>query len=406
MLIAVKKDGARWTLRSIPELSGGMIVEEVGSGRILAMQGGFDLRGEDFNRATQALRQPGSTFKPVVYSAALDNGLTPASIIVDGPFCIWQGAGLGNKCFKNFSGPNAGPQTMRWGVEQSRNLMTVRTANQIGMDKVTRRAHDLGVGDYPNYLAIALGAGETTVLRITNAVSILANSGRAVKPSLIDYIEDRNGKVIYRADTRPCEGCNAPDWDGKPMPRPPLRTKQIVDPMTAYQMVHIMEGVVLRGTAQVLRDLNRPLFGKTGTTSGPTNVWFVGGTPQIVAGMYMGFDHPRPMGGYAQGGTLAAPIFKQFALAALKDLPIVPFRAPAGIRMIRIDRHSGKKVFGAWPSDDPKSPVIWEAFKPESEPRRTIRRDEIAATPKAAAKVPTATEHRDSDFLQNQGGIY
>src|SRR4051812_45150841 len=409
-VIAVKRRGADWALKTIPEISGGMVVEEVASGRILAVQGGWDIRGKDFNRATQAMRQPGSTFKPVVYSAALDNGLTPASIIIDGPFCVWQGAGLGNKCFRNFSGQNAGPQTMRWGVEQSRNLMTVRTANQIGMDKVTKRAHDLGVGDYPNYLAIALGAGETTPLRITNAVAILGNSGRAVKPSLVDYIEDRNGKIIYRSDTRPCEGCNAPDWDGKPMPRPPLRTKQIVDPITAYQMVHIMEGVVLRGTAAVLRDLNRPLFGKTGTTSGPTNVWFIGGTPRTVAGVYMGFDHPRPMGGYAQGGTLAAPIFKQFAKAALMDLPIVPFRAPAGIRMVRIDRHSGQKVFGAWPSDDPKSPVIWEAFKPESEPRRTVRRDELAAAapPKAAKKSgPSQAEKtRDSDFLQNQGGIY
>jgi penicillin-binding protein 1A len=409
-VITVKRDGAAWALKSIPAVGGAMLVQDVSSGRILAMQGGWDLRNGAFNRATQAFRQPGSTFKPVVYSAALDNGLTPASIIIDGPFCIWQGAGLGNKCFRNFSGQNAGPQTMRWGVEQSRNLMTVRTANQIGMDKVTRRAHDLGVGDYPNYLAIALGAGDTTVLRMTNAFATLANGGRAVKPSLVDYIEDRNGKVIYRSDTRPCEGCNAPDWNGKPMPRPPLRTKQVVDPLTAYQMVHIMEGVVLRGTAAVLRDLNRPLFGKTGTTSGPTNVWFIGGTPNTVAGMYMGFDNPRPMGGYAQGGTLAAPIFKQFAKAALMNEPIVPFRAPSGIRMVRIDRHSGEKVFGAWPSDDPKSPVIWEAFKPESEPRRTVRRDELAAAaPAKAAKKAgpkPAEQTHDSDFLQNQGGIY
>src|SRR3954452_4563879 len=329
MVIAVKQNGGSWTLKSVPAIRGAMIVEDVASGRILAMQGGWDLRGDDFNRATQALRQPGSTFKPVVYSAALDNGLTPASIIIDGPFCIWQGAGLGNKCFRNFSGQNAGPQTMRWGVEQSRNLMTVRTANQIGMDKVTRRVHDLGVGDYPNYLAIALGAGETTVLRMTNAFSMLANSGRALKPSLIDYIQDRDGRVISPPDPRPSDDGNAADWTAKPMPRPPLRTKQVVDPMTAYQMIHILEGVVQRGTAVVLRDLKRPLFGKTGTTSGPTNVWFIGGTPRTVAGVYMGFDHPRPMGGYAQGGTLAAPIFKQFAKAALMDEPIVPFRAPS-----------------------------------------------------------------------------
>lgn len=411
MIVAVKKEGEAYSLRSIPEIKGGMVVEEVSTGRILAMHGGFDARGDDFNRAVQALRQPGSSFKPIVYSAALDNGMTPASMIVDGPFCVYQGGALGQKCFRNFSGGNAGPQTMRWGIEQSRNLMTVRAANQTGMEKVTRLAKTLGVGDYPNYLSISLGAGDTTVMKMTNAFAILANNGKEVKPSLIDYIQDRNGKIIYRADTRPCEGCNAPDWNGRPMPRPPLRTKQLMDPLTAFQMVHILEGVVVRGTAQVLRDLGRPLFGKTGTTTGPTNVWFVGGSPEIVAGVYMGFDQPRPMGGYAQGGTLAAPIFKQFALTAFKDMPIVPFRAPAGIRMIRIDRRSGKKVFGVFPTEEIKgSAVIWEAFKPESEPRRTIRRDELAErVPEKAVRRTDqrqAERQRDSDFLQNQGGIY
>jgi penicillin-binding protein 1A len=417
MIVAVKKEGAAWALRSVPEISGGMVVEEVSTGRILAMQGGFDAKGDDFNRATQANRQPGSTFKPVVYSAALDSGMTPASIIIDGPFCVFQGAALGQKCFRNFSGGNAGPQTMRWGLEQSRNLMTVRAANQTGMDKVTRLAKTLGVGEYPNYLAISLGAGDTTVMKMTNAFAILANNGKALNPTLIDYIQDRNGKVIFRADTRPCEGCNARDWDGKPMPRPPLRTKQLMDPMTAYQMVHILEGVVQRGTAQVLRDLGRPLFGKTGTSTGPTNVWFIGGSADVVAGVYMGFDQPRPMGGYAQGGTLAAPIFKQFALAAMKDMPVVPFRAPQGIRMVRIDRRSGRKVYGQWPTDDPKAPVIWEAFKPESEPRRSVRSEYLAqrapeqprvikaraAAPRRAAAPARAP---DSDILQKEGGIY
>jgi penicillin-binding protein 1A len=413
MVIAAKReDDGRYSLKWIPEVSGGMVVEEVSSGRILAMQGGFAMSGGNaFNRATQAQRQPGSTFKPIVYSAALDNGMTPASIIIDGPFCVWQGAGLGNKCFRNFSGSNAGPQTMRWGLEQSRNLMTVRTANQIGMDQVIRRARTLGVGDYPNYLSIALGAGDTTVMKMTNAFAILANNGKALKPTLIDYVQDRNGKVIYRADTRPCERCNMPDWDGRPMPRPPVRTRQLIDPMTAYQMVHILEGVVQRGTAQVLRDLGRPLFGKTGTTTGPTNVWFIGGSPQVVAGVYMGFDHPRPMGGHAQGGTLAAPIFKQFAKEAFKDLPVVPFRAPAGVRMVRIDRRSGRKVFGDWPSEaDPKAAVIWEAFKPESEPRRTARKEEFAEAAVAARRRATTQKkqesRQDSDFLQNAGGIY
>ncbi|HEY6917350.1 MAG TPA: PBP1A family penicillin-binding protein [Allosphingosinicella sp.] len=414
MIVAVKQEDGAYSLRSVPRISGGMVVEEVGSGRVLAMQGGFDIRGSDFNRATQAQRQPGSTFKPIVYSAALDNGMTPATLIEDAPFCASQGPGLPQKCFRNFSGGYAGQQTMRWGLEQSRNLMTVRAASQTGMDKVVRLARILGVGDYKPYLAISLGAGDTTVMKMTNAFAILANQGRALTPTLIDYVQDRNGKVIYRADTRPCEGCNAPDWDGKPMPRPPLRTKQLVDPMTAYQMVHILEGVVTRGTAQTLRELNRPMFGKTGTTTGPTNVWFIGGTPQVVAGVYMGFDQPRPMGGYAQGGTLAAPIFKQFAKASLMDMPVVPFRAPEGIRMVRIDRRSGKKVFGAWPTNEPKADVIWEAFKPESEPRRTVRRDILpppktatsaAQPPKPEANTPPPAQS-SSDFLQSQGGIY
>jgi penicillin-binding protein 1A len=408
-VIAVERQGEAgnvWALRSIPEISGGMVVEEVGSGRILAMQGGWDVRGSDFNRATQALRQPGSTFKPIVYSAALDNGMTPASIIIDGPFCANQGTPT-QKCFRNFSGGYAGEQTMRWGLEQSRNLMTVRTANQIGMHNVVRRARQMGVGDYRPYLAIALGAGDTTVGRMVNAFSMLANQGRALTPTLIDYVQDRRGRVIWRADTRPCEGCNGPDWDGRPMPRPPLRTRQIVDPMTAYQVVHMLEGVVQRGTATILRDLGRPLFGKTGTTSGPTNVWFIGGSADIVAGVYMGFDRPRPMGGYAQGGTLAAPIFRQFARSAFEGMPVVPFRAPAGIRMVRIDRRTGQRVFGAWPPSDPHAAVIWEAFKPESEPRRTTGHDEI--DPNARAQVRAAApsaDQRDSDFLQREGGIY
>lgn len=378
MIIIVKEEGPnRFVLRSPPEVGGGMIAEEIHTGRILAMQGGFDVIGSSYNRATQALRQPGSAFKPIVYVTALENGMTPASIVVDAPFCVWQGAGLGNKCFVNFDKRYAGPHTMRWGVEQSRNLMTVRTASQTGMPKVIDTAKKLGVGDFPNYLSIALGAGDTTVLRLVNAYAIIANQGRSVKPSTIDYVQDREGKVIYRTDNR-CAvmgNCNAPDWDGKAMPRPPSRTRQLVDPMAAFQMVHIMEGVIERGTATVLRDLNRPMFGKTGTTSGPTNVWFVGGTPDIVAGVYLGYDQPRPMGHAAQGGRIAAPIFKQWAQAALMDQPKVPFVAPAGIRWVRIDRATGKRVYGVFPvKEDPKSPVIWEAFQPQTEPRRSYRR--------------------------------
>ena len=402
-VIVVKRQGADWILKSPPVVSGGMVIENPHTGQILAMQGGFDVRGSAFNRATQAERQPGSAFKPIVYSAALENGLTPASIIIDGPFCVYQSARLGTKCFRNFGGGNAGPHTMRWGVEQSRNLMTVRTAAQIGMNKVTGVAKALGVGSYPEQLAIALGAGDTTVLKLTNAYATLANGGRLLKPTLIDYIEDRNGKMIWRADTRPCERCNLPDWDGKPMPRPRVRGFQAVDPLSAYQMVHIMEGVVTRGTATVLRDLGRPMFGKTGTTTGPTNVWFGGGSQDMVGAVYLGYDHPRPLGGYAEGGTIAAPIFREFAAVAMKDMPVVPFKIPPGMRMIRIDRRSGRRVAGGWPTDDPKSGIIWEAFKPANEPRRTLVKPQ-AAKPVAAEKPRVSRDA--ADFYNREGGIY
>ncbi|MFM7028871.1 MAG: penicillin-binding protein 1A [Chakrabartia sp.] len=414
-VIAVKREGNSYALRSIPEVSGGMVVQDPHTGRVLAMQGGFDVRLASYNRATQAQRQPGSTFKPFVYAAALDAGMTPAEIIIDGPFCVYQSAKLGRKCFKNFDGGGSGPRTMRWGLEQSRNLMTVRAASQTGMARVVKMADVMGISPpkqpYPELLSIALGAGDTTVINLVNAYSILASNGRERHPTLIDYVQDRDGKVRWRADTRRCDGCNAPDWNGSAMPRPPARMRQVIDPQTAYQVVHMLEGVIQRGTAVQLRDLNRPLFGKTGTTSGPTNVWFVGGSPDLVAGLYMGFDQPRNMGGYVQGSTYAVPIFKDFALKAMADLPIVPFRAPPGIRMIRIERMSGKRVYGAWPTDDPKSPVIWEAFKPESEPRRTIRRDELEAQKKKAEQALSqdsgrAGQRRDTDFLQREGGIY
>jgi penicillin-binding protein 1A len=401
-VIVVKRSGGSWVLRSIPRVSGGFIAEDPHTGRVYAMQGGFDARGASFNRATQALRQPGSTMKPFVYAAALDHGMTPASIIVDGPFCVYQSARLGQKCFRNFSGSNAGPQTMRWGVEQSRNLMTVRAASQTGMANVVKTAKTMGIGEYPAVLSIALGAGETTVLKLTNAYAMLANSGRALKPTLIDYVQDRRGKVIFRADPRPCEGCNARDWNGKAMPRPPVRARVLMDPMTAYQVLHILEGVVQRGTAVRLRDMGRPLFGKTGTTSGPTNVWFVGGSADLVAGVYLGYDQPRSLGGYAQGSTVAIPIWKEFADKAFAGMPIVPFRAPAGIRMVRIDRRSGRRVFSGWPTSDPKSAIIWEAFKPENEPKRPSRSEQLKIEEALSKPRPPG----DSDFLQRQGGIY
>ena len=429
MIIIVKQEGpGTYVLRSVPRIGGGFVAEEVHTGRVMAMQGGFDVVGSSYNRATQAQRQAGSAFKPIVYVTALENGMTPASIIVDSPFCVWQGAGLGNKCFVNFDRRYSGPKTMRWGVEQSRNLMTVRAASQTGMAKIIETAKELGVGEFPNYLSIALGAGDTTVTKLVNSYAILANHGRAVKPTLVDYVQDRHGKVIFRTDNR-CrlmEGrCSPAEWDGKAMPRPPSRTRQVIEPMAAFQMVHILEGVVERGTATVLRDLDRPLFGKTGTTTGPTNVWFVGGTPEIVAGVYIGYDQPRPMGHAAQGGRIAAPIFKQWAQVALKDRPKVPFVAPQGIRWVRIDRGTGKRVYGTFPlKEDPKSSVIWEAFQPQTEPRRSYRgaqgdpygeqNNQAQAQPPrprgaAPARRPTAGRpiaESQSNSLQSENRVY
>jgi len=422
-VIAVAPNGTNsYAVRSVPEVGGGMVVQNPMNGRVLAIQGGFDNRISSFNRATQAQRQPGSTIKPFVYATALDNGMTPTSIIVDGPYCVWQGASLGQKCFRNFTGNGAGPQTMRWGLEQSRNLMTVRAAAESGMDNVTDTFRDFGIGDYPDYLSYALGAGDTTVLKMVNAYSMLVNHGRELKPTLIDFAQNRKGKVIFPANWKPCKGCLAKDWNGKPMPRFAAAGKQVMDPITAYQVVHMLEGVIERGTAVTLRELDRPLFGKTGTTTGPTNVWFIGGSPHLVAGLYLGFDQPRNMGGYAQGSSLAAPIFKQFARSAMAGMPKTPFIAPAGTRLVRIDRKTGKRVYGAWPGRDPMSAVIWEAFKAETEPKRSIRQEELAARedkPKetsetqsnsaarssASASTSVGTK-RDQEFIQQEGGIY
>jgi len=400
-VIAVAPAGkGAYSVRTIPEVSGGLVVEDPRSGRVIAMQGGFDSGLGSFNRATQAMRQPGSTIKPFVYAAGLDHGLTPASMVLDGSFCVYQGARLGNKCFRNFGGSGgSGNHTMRWGLEQSRNLMTVRIANDTGIEHTVKMIENVGIGKHEPYLSTALGAGETTVLQMVNAYGALANNGVQNPPVLIDYIQDRRGKVIWRADKRRCKRCSMARWDGKPMPRLPARGRQVLDAGTAYQVVHMLEGVVTRGTAYVLRDLGIPFFGKTGTTSGPTNVWFVGGTQSLVAGVYMGFDQPRSLGGYAQGGSMAAPMIKQVVLKTKPRWGSLPFVAPYGIRMVRIDRITGKSVFAGAPGDDPKSSVIWEAFKADTEPMRSTRideflsrRDQLVALIKRGRQSPAAAE--------------
>ena len=418
-VIAAAPVGNAYAVRTVPEVSGGFVAQEPATGRVLAMQGGFDNRLTDFNRATQALRQPGSTIKPFVYATGLDQGMTPATEVPDQAYCFYQGAALGEKCFRNFGGGGGGVHTMRWGLEQSRNLMTVHIAMDAGMPNVIRMFERMGIGKYEAYPAFALGAGDTTVLKMVNAYSALANHGRMHNPTLIDYVQDRRGKIIWRADKRECGSCNMAEWDGKAMPRIKPTGRQVIDQRTAYQTVHMLEGVVQRGTAVRLRALELPLFGKTGTTTGPTNAWFVGGSPDIVAGTYIGFDKPRNLGGWVQGGNTGAPIFMDFVKATRKRWSDEPFVAPAGVRMVRIDRQSGKRVFDAWPTNDPKASVIWEAFKPDTEPPRATRQDEIAARRneilemvrrgrQANARAATARQQEEaqSDFVAEQGGIY
>ena len=420
-IIAAAPAGNGYAVRSIPEVSGGFVAQDPHTGRVLAMQGGFDSRLGAFNRATQAERQPGSTIKPFVYATGLDNGMTPATMVPDSQYCYWQGAGLGEKCFTNFGNSRGGGEhPMRYGLEQSKNLMTVHIAMDSGMENVIDTFERMGIvdqGQYQPYPAYALGAGDTTVLRMVNAYSALVNNGRLNAPSLIDYVQDRKGKVIWRADQRDCNNCNMAEWDGSPMPRFGPTGRQVLDRRTAYQIVHMLEGVVQRGTAVRLRDLGIPLFGKTGTSSGPTNAWFMGGSPDLVAGTYVGYDQPRNMGGWIQGGNTGAPIFKQFVQETRDRWDGRPFLAPEGVRMVRIDRRTGTRVFEGWPENGPTDAVIWEAFKPDTEPRRTQRQDEIdamrnlvlAELRRRAGGVQTDAPlgvDEPENFVEEQGGIY
>jgi penicillin-binding protein 1A len=414
-VIAANPSGNGWQVRTIPEAQGALLVQGAQSGRVMAMQGGFDNRLSDFNRATQAQRQPGSTIKPFVYAAGLDNGMTPSTQVDNSRFCYYQGANLGEKCIR---GGRAGQFPMRYGLEQSQNIMTVQIGMTAGMPNVVKGIEKLGIGKFPAYPSTALGAGETTLVKMVSGYSALANHGRLNAPTVIDYVQDRRGKVVWRADNRDCRGCSMPKWDGKPMPRIGIKGRQAMDARTAFQVMHMLRGAVSRGTATVLNPLGLPLFGKTGTTTGPKDVWFIGGTQQYVAGAYVGFDQPRNMGGYAFGGTISAPIIKSLIEKTRKKWSDLPPVAPNGVRMVRVDRSSGKQVFEGWPSDDPRSAIIWEAFKPNTEPERYTRQDEIAARRNeilqliragrrnAESAVVEEPEEQPADFVEEQGGIF
>ena len=356
-----KKEGSAYQLRQVPAVSGGMVAMDPHTGRVLAMVGGFSFAQSEFNRATQAMRQPGSSFKPIVYAAALDNGYTPASVIMDGPITITSGNTVWSP--KNYDSKSAGPSTLRTGIERSRNLMTVRLAHDMGMKIVAEYAERFGVYDHlAPYLPMALGSGETTVMRMVSAYSVMANGGRQIKPSLIDRIQDRYGKTVYKHDERGCEGCVAEEWKNQPEPELIDNADQVLDPMTAYQITSMMEGVVLRGTATTLQELNRPIAGKTGTTNDEKDAWFIGFTQNLVVGLYLGFDQPRTLGKGSTGGGLAAPIFKEFMAEALKDTPPVDFQIPEGMTLIAINRKTGMRANEGEPG------TIMEAFKPGTGP--------------------------------------
>lgn len=360
---AAKAAPVLYSLQQIPEVNGALVALDPHTGRVLAMSGGFSYEMSQFNRATQAQRQPGSSFKPFVYLAALDSGFTPSSLVLDAPFVVDQGPGLGLWKPGNYSSDFLGPSTLRTGIEKSRNLMTVRLAQTIGMGKVADYAERFGIVDrLQPVLSMALGAGESTVLRMTTAYAMLVNGGKRITPTLIDRIQDRHGETVYRHDTRPCPQCEGAEASVETVPRVPDGRAQIADPRSVYQMVSILQGVVQRGTGRRLAALKRPLAGKTGTSNDFMDTWFVGFSPDFVAGVYIGFDTPRSLGKDETGSSVAVPVFYDFMKEALDDQPAVPFRIPPGIRMVRVDAATGR------PAGARDKNAILESFLPGSEP--------------------------------------
>lgn len=359
------EDGAfvRWTLRQVPEVQGAFMAMDVNTGRVLAMQGGFSYQHSVFNRATQALRQPGSSFKPFVYAAALDSGYSPATIIVDAPIEIDTPQGLWRP--RNSSSKYYGPTPLRTGIEQSRNLMTIRLAQEVSMEVVADYAERFGVyEDMGRFLANSLGSEETTLYNMVAAYAMFANGGERVRPTLVDRVQDRFGRTVYRHDPRRCLDCDNPTLPSGRGPRIVSDREQVMDAVTAYQLTSMLEGVVKRGTASGVIRLPVPVAGKTGTTNDARDVWFIGFTSNIVAGCYIGFDQPRGLGRGAYGSSMCGPVFQAFMAQAIEKYGGGPFEVPPGGRFIRIDRYSGARL-----PDDAQGPhVVAEYFRDGEEP--------------------------------------
>ena len=393
---SVKDEPGVWKLRQVPQVEGAMVAMDPYTGRVLAMVGGFSFSDSEFNRATQAYRQPGSSFKPFIYAAALDNGYTPSSVILDAPVEIKSGNEIWRP--QNYGGKFYGPSTLRLGIERSRNVMTVRLAQDMGMPLVAEYAERFGIYDDLNpVLAMALGSGETTVLRMVTAYSIIANGGRKITPTLIDRIQDRFGRNIYKHDERKCDACDAKAWKNQPEPELVDDREQILDPMTAYQITSMMEGVVQRGTATKVKAVGRPIAGKTGTTNDEKDAWFIGFSPDLVVGVFVGYDKPRPMGKGQTGGVLAAPIFTDFMRVALKDTPPKEFQVPPGIELIPIDARTGLRASGSGPG------VILEAFKPGTSPPENYS---IIGYQDSMGVPLSVSPEADRAVITGTGGLY
>ncbi|TPW31235.1 penicillin-binding protein 1A [Pararhizobium mangrovi] len=390
----------RYALRQPPKVQGGLVAMDPHTGRVLALVGGFSYDQSQFNRATQAERQPGSSFKPIVYAAALDNGYSPSTLVLDAPIDVrtvsgqlWQP--------KNYANEQAGPATLRFGLVHSRNLMTVRLARDMGMKLVSQYAENFGVYDHlPPLLPNSLGSSETTVLRMVSAYSVFANGGRQIHPSMIDRVQDRYGRTIYKHDQRICEGCDAKDWHGQNEPKIVDKREQVLDPMTAYQITSILEGVVQRGTASHGVHMDRPVAGKTGTTNDEKDAWFVGYTPDLVTGVYIGYDQPKPMGHGATGGALAAPVFNTFMNNALKGTKPQDFHEPQGLLAMRIDRKTG---MAPTPGDQN---VMTEFFKPGTGPSQTYSVIGMGDGMASGAQITDVSPQAERAISSGSGGLY
>ncbi|MCX7358751.1 MAG: penicillin-binding protein 1A [Alphaproteobacteria bacterium] len=367
IVYVTRGSNGRYTLRQVPQIQGALVAMDPHTGRVLAMVGGYSFNeSSGLNRATQAQRQPGSSFKPIVYAAALDYGLTPATLVDDAPLSISAGDGS-NWSPENYTREFYGPTTLRRGLELSRNAMTARVAYEMGPERILDYGRRLGVyGDRTQAVfALALGAGETTLLRMTTAYGMFVNGGRQISPIFIDRIQDRTGASVFRRDQRACTQCNA-EWSGQRAPNIDDGRAQVLDAVTAYQIVSMAEGVVQRGTAQTVNSLGFPLGGKTGTTNDYKDAWFIGFSPDLVVGVWAGFDTPRDMGEGETGGRISAPIFRDFMREALRNSSPTPFRIPAGARLVRIDY-----LTGGLPSATTTQTIL-EAFRPGTEPTRDV----------------------------------